>query len=180
MDQSRRIRSVSFSLLSAFLLWHAVGVSIVGPSADSYLRQSLMSFYQDYLAVFHLDRSWPFYAPDPFRGSILRYQTVNAVGETHTYPLTEARQKFNHAYFRYTNFYAYLFSNPQYSKKRGYDRSVARYLCEQHAGSDVRAINFVLLNQKRFTYQDYQQGKRPLDEEFLRKTMFGPYRCKSS
>jgi hypothetical protein len=180
MERSQRIRRVSFILMSMFLLWHAVGISIVGPASDSYLRQGLMNWYQDYLAVFHLDRSWPFYAPNPFLGSILRYETISPSGDTKTYPLTEARHKFDHAYFRYTNFYAYLFSNPKYTKKRGYDQSVARYLCEEHAGSEIVAINFVLLNQKRFTYEDYRLGKRPLDPEFLTTRKFGPYRCKNT
>jgi len=136
-----------------------------------------MNVYQNYLAVFRLDRSWPFYAPNPFLGSILSYETISASGETRIYPLTGAREKFNHAYFRYTNFYAYLFSDAEYSKKRGYDKSVARYLCNQHKGSDITSINFILLNQTTFTYEDYQKGNRPLDEEFLQKTVYGPYSC---
>jgi hypothetical protein len=139
-----------------------------------------MTVYQNYLAVFHLDSSWPFYAPNPFLGSILNYETVSASGETKTYPLTHGRGKFNHAYFRYTNFYAYLFSDVQYTKKRGYDKSVARYLCNKHKGSDITSINFILLNQTTFTYEDYQKGKRPLDKEFLKKTVFGPYSCSQS
>ncbi|WP_455209555.1 hypothetical protein [Kaarinaea lacus] len=177
MDWSQRARSAGFVLLSAFLIWHTIGITIVGPFSKSYLRDSLMNVYQHYLAAFHLDRSWPFYAPNPFLGSILSYETVSAAGETRTYPLTQSREKFAHSYFRYTNFYAYLFSNPEYTKKRGYDLSVARYLCSQHLDSNITSINFILLNQTTFTYEDYRNGKRPLDDAFLKKTVFGPYRC---
>ena len=177
MEWSKRARSAGFIILSVFIIWHAIGITIIGPFSKSYLRNGLMNVYQDYLAIFHLDRSWPFYAPNPFLGSILSYETVSATGEIKTYPLTQSRQKFDHSYFRYTNFYAYLFSDAEYSKQRGYDKSVARYLCNQHLEGDITSINFVLLNQTTFTYKDYQKGKRPLDEEYLEKTVFGPYSC---
>jgi len=166
--------------MSVFVCWHAVGIAMVGPYANSNLRDGLMNVYARYLAVIHLDRSWSFYAPNPFLGSILSYETLSAAGETKAYPLTQARAQFDHAYFRYTNFYAYLFSDAEYSKRRGYDLSVARYLCSQHPGGDVISINFILLNQTTFTDQDYRNGKRPLDDEFLQKKVFGPYRCAPS
>ncbi|WP_455220824.1 hypothetical protein [Kaarinaea lacus] len=177
MEWSKRFRTAGFILLSAFIVWHVIGISIVGPSSKSYLRDRLMNLYQDYLAVFHLDRSWPFYAPNPFLGSVLEYETIDASGGKNRYPLTQAREKFDHAYFRYTNFYAYLFSNPQYSKRRGYDKSVARYLCARHTDAGVNAISFILLNQKKFTPENFQEGKQPLAKEFLTETVFGPYEC---
>ena len=180
MEWSQRMRSVGLIILSVFIIWHAVAIVIVGPFGRSSLRDGLMNVYQDYLTVFHLDRSWPFYAPNPFLGSILNYETLSASGETHAYPLTQAREKFDHSYFRYTNFYAYLFGDVEYSKQRGYDKSVARYLCSQHKGSDIISINFILLNQTTFTNEDYRNGKRPLDEEFLEKAVFGPYSCAQS
>jgi hypothetical protein len=180
MEWSQRARSIGFFILSIFIIWHAIGITIVGPFAKSYLRDGLMNVYQHYLAVFHLDRSWPFYAPNPFLGSILSYETVNSSGETRSYPLTQSREKFDHSYFRYTNFYAYLFSDPEYTRKRGYDKSVVRYLCNQHIGSDVTAINFILHSQKMFAYEDYRADKRPLDEEFLEIKTFGPYSCSQS
>lgn len=180
MEWPQRARSAGFFILSVFIIWHAIGITIIGPFSKSYLRDNLMNVYQDYLAIFHLDRSWPFYAPNPFLGSILSYETVSVSGETNAYPLTQARDKFDHAYFRYTNFYAYLFSDPEYTKKRGYDSSVARFLCNQHLARDVIAINFILREQKMFTYEDYRAGKRPLDEEFLETKAFGPYSCTQS
>lgn len=180
MEWTQRSRTISFTILSAFIIWHVIGFSIVGPFAKSDLRDGLMNIYQNYLAVFHLDRSWPFYAPNPSLGSILSYETVSTSGETKTYPLTQARDKFDHAYFRYTNFYAYLFSDPKYTVKRGYDKSVARYLCKQHDGSHITNLNFILLSQRKFSNEDYQKGKRPLDEDFLQKTVFGPYSCTQS
>jgi len=175
--KTTQLRRLTLGLFSIFILWHIIGISLVGPAHSGYLHNTLMKVYGPYLSVLHLDRSWPFYAPDPFAGSILRYEAIDSNGNSKTYPLTEAREKFNHAYFRYTNFYAYLFSNPAYSHERGYDRSVARFLCSQHRESHATAINFILLNQKPFSYQDYRLGKNPLSDEFLDKTEFGPYKC---
>ena len=180
MERSHRTRTISAAILTVFLVWHAVGISIVGPFSRSSLRDGLMNLYQDYLAFFHLDRSWPFYAPNPFPGSILSYETVSYSGDTKSYPLTQARDKFDHAYFRYTNFYAYLFSDPKYTALRGYDKSVARYLCRQHRAENLTAINFVLLTQTAFTNKDYIAGKHPLDSDFLERSTFGPYNCKQS
>jgi len=177
MEWSRRARATGLFILSLFIIWHMVGIAIVGPFDRSFMRDGLMKVYQPYLATFHLNQSWPFYAPNPFPGSILNYQTISSAGEAETYPLTQARAKFNHAYFRYTNFYAYLFSDPEYTRKKGYDKSVANYLCSKHQNQDVVSVKFILLNQKMFTRDDYLAGKRPLDKEFLRESVFGPYSC---
>ncbi len=177
MECSKRGKTTGYAVMSVFIVWHVVGIGIVGPSRESYIHDRLMNYFEHYLSLFHLNRSWPFYAPDPYPGSVLSYETVDSSGERKTYPLTQARPKFDHAYFRYTNFYAYLFSDPQYTKDRGYDISLAHYLCSRHSGSYVASINFVLLNQKPFTHKDYRQGKHPLEEEFLQKSVFGPYPC---
>jgi len=177
MGQSKIIQRMGLVLFSIFLLWHAIGISVVGPSHKSYMRNGLMYIYEDYLALFHLDQQWLFYAPNPFFGSILQYETIDSSGRKTTYPLTNIRNKFDHTYFRYTNFYAYLFSDFRYTKKRGYDKSVARYLCAQHKDSDIKRINFILQYQKRFTYIDFRSGMRPLDKQFLTKAVLGPYQC---
>lgn len=175
-----RLRRLGYALFSLFILWHVAAITIVGPFSKSYLRDGLMQVFGGYLSFFKLDRSWPFYAPNPAYGRIMRYETIDGDGKRALYPLTQARDKFDHAYFRYTNFYFYLFNNPQYSKARGYDVSVARYLCGQHANDKTVAINFIVLNQKRLTYLDYQQGKRPQDPDFLTQKEFGPYPCQTS
>jgi len=168
---------IAWSIFSLFLVWHVIGIAVVGPSGKSYLRDNLLAIYGGYLSFFHLDQSWPFYAPNPFRGSLLSYETIDSNGNSATFPLTQARGKYEHAYFRYTNFYAYLFNDPAYTKERGYDLSVARFLCDRHRGESVKSINFILFTQKPFTYQDYQSGKAPLDKEFLTQKSIGPYPC---
>ena len=178
MDR-KNLKTVGYGLLTLFIVWHAVGISVVGPAAQSYMRDGLMKIYEPYLTLLNLDRSWPFYAPNPFLGSMLEYETVSATGKIEKYPLTKAYKKYEHAYFRYTNFYAYLFADPKYSKKRGYDKSVARYLCSRHS-ANVESINFILWQQKEYTYQDYRDGKEPLSQEFLNKKVYGPYPCNKS
>jgi len=180
MELPKRTRTIGLGILSVFLIWHAIGISLIGPFSQSYLRDNAMKIYNNYLATLHLDDSWPFYAPNPFMGSILSYETISNSGETKTYPLTQARGKYEHAYFRYTNFYAYLFSDPEYTKKRGYDKSVARFLCEQHQKDSIKEINFILLSQTTFAYEDYRKGKRALDKEFMGKSIYGPYSCAQS
>ncbi len=177
MQWSRHTHRFGLAILSIFILWHVVAISIVGPFGNSYLRQNLMRVYQDYLAIFHLNRAWAFYSPNPFTGSMLSYQTTAISGELQTYPLSRARGKFAHAYFRYTNFYAYLLGDPTYSQQRGYDKSVANFLCRQHQADLIKEIHFVLLSQGMVSHEDYRQGKRPLDEGNLVKSVFGPYLC---
>lgn len=169
-------RNIGLGILSIFIVWHALAIVFVGPFSYSHLRSSLMTYFHGYLTFFRLDHSWPFYAPNVFRGSILKYETTSQSGETKIYPLTQAKKKFNHAYFRYTNFYSYLFSDLEYTKKRGYDKEVVRYLCSRH-DENITQINFILLLQKPFSHVDYQNGKRPLDKEYLEKSVIGPYSC---
>jgi len=171
------LKRAGYALLSLFIIWHVLAITIVGPFSQSYLHDHLMNVFGPYLRFLQLDREWPFYAPNPPLGRIMQYQIIDPNGDRQTYPLTQARDKFDHAYFRYTNFYYYLFNNPKYSKSKGYVKSVARYLCRQHKNEHVSAISFIVLDQKRFTYQDFQNGKRPLDPEFLRERHFGPYAC---
>ena len=177
MESSPKSRKIGLAIFSVFIIWHAVGITIVGPFSESNFRNGLMSLYKDYLGILHLDTSWPFYAPNPGRGSVLRYETTSASGEKKYFHLTQARGKYEHAYFRYSNFYNYLFSHPKYAEKRGYDKSVARFLCARHKGKNVISIRFILLRQQEFTYEDYKKGKRPLDKEFLKRTFYGPFSC---
>lgn len=174
---SHATRNLGFALFSAFILWHIVAITVVGPSSKSYMRDNLMVIFGPYLKVLNLDRSWPFYAPNPFFGSVLSYEISDDSGHRSSYPLTQARTKIEHGYFRYTNFYAYLFSDAAYSHERGYDRSVARYLCKKHALGQGSSIYFMLRNQQKFTFEDYRRGKRPMDDEFLKTTNHGPYPC---
>lgn len=162
---------------SVFLAWHVIGITLVGPFSQSEFHNQLMKVYGGYLALFHLDRNWPFYAPNPYLGSILTYQTSTADGETQIYPLSQKQGKMQHAYFRYTNFSAYMFLDPEYSKKRHYDLSLARYLCRLHKDQQVLQIQFNLETQQTFTAQDYLAGKHALDPEFLHSQTFGPYSC---
>ncbi|MDH5326173.1 MAG: hypothetical protein OEZ68_16270 [Gammaproteobacteria bacterium] len=176
MDKRLVPQRIGSLILSLFIVWHAVGITVVGPLNKGSARDKLITAYGPYLNLLHLNDEWPFYAPNPFLGSIMSYKAVDRSGQTKTYPLTQAHHKLDHAYFRYTNFYVYLFSAPNYAQQRGYDKSVARFLCAQHQGS-VREISFVLQKQKRFTPRDYKAGYRPTDPPFLDTHIFGPFPC---
>lgn len=155
-------------------------MSVVGPLYHSNPESLLSKIYYNYLSVLRLNRAWPFYAPNPQLGIIMRYETVDAHGKSQVHPLTEAYGRYQHAYARYSNVFVYLFEYPDYTRERGFDKSVARYICEQHKQEDVREINFIVLNQKIFTHEDYQNGKDPLDPEFVERKVFGPYSCDES
>lgn len=177
MGDKFTLQSLSFAAFSVFIVWHVVAITIVGPFSKSYLSHRLRAVYEPYLALTELDRSWPFYAPEPFNGSVLRYETQARNGVKTLHPLTEAHQPHDLAYFRYTNFYSYLFREPAYTKERGYDKSVARYLCQRQASNNIDSVRFILLSQRRFTYTDYLAGKRSLDKEYWDSKEFGPYAC---
>jgi len=177
MLRSKRNRSVGLSLMSVFIIWHLIAMLVVGPSHQSNLRSSLIGIYEEYLWFLKLDGPWSFYAPNVPYGILFRYETVSSTGEVKTYPLTEAKNKLDHGYVRNINFYLYFFFNSVDTKQRGYDKSVARYLCDKHAGTDVKEIVFRRYLQKRFTPKDYLQGKDPYSRAFLRHTVHGPYPC---
>lgn len=177
MIRSDRMRKIGLGLMSVFIVWHMIAMMVVGPFHESKIRATLYPVFKEYLWLVKLDGPWSFYAPNVAYGTIFRYETVSSSGERKTYPLTEAKKKYEHGYVRNINFYLYFFFNPKYTKEQGYDTSVARYLCAQHVGSDVKEIIFKRYVQKRFTPQDYLAGKKPLDPEFLKHTAYGPYPC---
>lgn len=178
MQLSKYKRKFVLTVFSVFIIWHAIGIAIVGPFHSSHFRDSFMEVYQDYLLLIRANRTWHFYSPNPGRGRILSYETISDSGENERYPLTQARHKFDHAYFRYTNFYAYLFRDSDYTARQGYDEDVADYLCSLHKDKDIVAVRFTLRNQKTFSPLDYRNGKRALDDEFLEnEQFFGPFRC---
>lgn len=177
MTRRERLRKITLGLMSVFIVWHMMAMMVVGPFHESKLRSSLYDIFKEYLWLVKLDGPWSFYAPNVAYGTIFRYETVSASGERKTHPLTEAKKKFEHGYVRNINFYLYFFFNPEYTRKQGYDKSVARHLCNKHAGEDVDQIIFRRYVQKRFTPQDYLMGKNPLDDEFLKFKVFGPYPC---
>lgn len=178
MSVRDRLRAVGTVALSAFIVWHAVGVAFVGPAGDSYLRRQLLQIYRPYLDALQLNRRWAFFAPDPAYGSWFEYEIVRPSGARERFPLSHARPRFHHAYFRHTSFYFYLFDGWERARERSYDRSVARYLCRQHGG-DAVSVYFVQHYQQRFTDGDYRLGKRPLDPAFVVDRVDGPYTCDS-
>lgn len=179
MKVSSRIHKISMGLMSAFIAWHLIAMMIVGPFHESKIRSSLMKIYDEYLWLLKLDGPWSFYAPNVSYGTIFRYITVNSTGERKTYPLTESKKKYEHGYVRNINFYLYFFFDAAYTRKSGYDKSVARYLCHKHSHNDVKEIIFRRYLQKRFTPEDYLLGKDPYSKEFLKFTDYGPYPCVS-
>lgn len=178
MQRSELKQKIVLTLFSVFIVWHAIGIGVVAPSHGSHFRESMMKIYGNYLSTFRIHPTWHFYSPNPGRGVLISYETISDSGGRQRYPLSQARHKFNHAYFRYTNFYVYLFSDEDYSARQGYDQSVANYLCRQHEGENVSQIEFVYYSQKVFSPQNYRDGKRALDDEFLsRDATYGPFNC---
>lgn len=177
MFSSKRIRSAGFVIFSVFIVWHLIGISVVGPLYNRNPYSSLSNIYANYLSILRLNRAWPFYAPNPQLGIIMRYETVDALGKSQIHRLTEAFGRYQHAYARYSNVFVYLFEDPDYTRQRGFDKSVAGYLCRQHKNDDIKSINFIVLNQTEYTHLDYKQGKNPLDPEFIDRKVFGPYPC---
>ena len=177
MVHSERMRKAGLALMSVFIVWHLCAMLVVGPSHKSKLRSALYGHYKEYLWLLSLDGPWAFYAPNVPYGVIFRYQTVSSTGEIKTWPLTEAKKKYEHGYVRNINFYLYFLFNPEYARKQGYDKSVARYLCGKHAEEDVKEIVFRRNQQKRFTPEDFLAGKDPYAPPFLKQLTYGPYPC---
>ena len=175
-----RIRLPWRGIFSLFIVWHVIAIAVVGPMWGDSPEVLKQSHFRHYLAFFHLDRAWPFYAPNPQLGTLVRYQTVDSTGTVKTYPLTEAYNRYQHAFSRNGNIYTYLFQYPEYTSDRGFDRSIARYLCSRHAGEQIQSIKFIQLVQKPLSHQDYLKGARPLDPEYVNSSIFGPYPCSTT
>ncbi|MGH1439072.1 MAG: hypothetical protein ACRBBR_03080 [Cellvibrionaceae bacterium] len=148
-------------LASIFIVWHALAI-IIGPAPGSYLMSKVYPIFKPYLVALHLNNEWGFFAPDPAKGTLLRYSVTDENGVEHVFKLTENLRRRDHTFLRYTSLYLTIGRNNE-----AFVASAKNYLCRQHADLNPRQLQFFMGHQLSITPDEIIEGHRALDDQHM-------------
>ena len=161
-----------YAAMSAFVAWHSF-VMIMAPAPEtSEGLEPLLALLHPYVTLLQLDNEWDFFAPNINTGARLRYVLETEDGTTRTFtPLDEYNWYF--PYFMWNSEWQdAILESPDVNA-----RIAAALFCQQHAALKPVAVTLVEVTQKDFTPQDYLDGKRPFDPEFVTENTIKRFSC---
>lgn len=150
-----------YLIASIFIVWHSLAI-IIGPAPGSYLMSKVYPIFKPYLIAFHINNEWGFFAPDPAKGSLLRYIIVDDKNQEHVFKLTENLRRNGHGFLRYTSLYLTIARNNE-----NFVVSAANYLCAKHNDINSKQIQFFMGHQQAITPDEFIAGHRPLDDKYM-------------
>jgi hypothetical protein len=165
---------LKYLAMSVVVGWHSLAI-IVAPAPDnSTIVRSLRSLMQSYLRLFRLDNKWNFFVP-PGKFVHLRYVVEDASGKQHLFIPTEQPSGSVARYMMWREF-KYLYEGVMDVPEVRAAPFAAR-LCTMHASLNPVAISLLQVQELDFTAQDYLQGYRPLDPEFVTVDTLANIKC---
>lgn len=161
--------------MSLIVAWHSLAIIVAPMPADSTPAQWLRGLVQPYLSLFRLDNKWNFFAPRVEKHTQFRYIVEDAAGKQHVFiPVQDASESIAH-YVMWREF-KYFFEGVMESPDvRG--RPISTLLCKKHAPLKPVAISLVQVQELEFLPDDYLQGHRPLDSEFVAVHPLAKHKC---
>lgn len=163
-------RRVGYVVGSVFLLWHTTAI-LLGPWPASYWRAQVYAPFQNYLTLFFGENMWAFFAPGAIFGQLVRYEVETPSG-SFSGDLTRNLPHRDPNYFRMTAMWDKASSN-----YAGYERSYARHLCAALAHLQPTKLRFVGFSLKSLPPRLYLEGRRPLDDDMLKRSERPWYDC---
>jgi hypothetical protein len=163
-----------YLMMSAFVAWHALALVIAPAPRESVLVQTQRAFLQPYLTFFRLDNPWNFFAPT-IRGAELRYAVEDAAGARTEFAAVEQTNWFHPEYIWLRDFNYTMMDDPEIYADR-----VGELLCRKHASLHPVSITFVERDHSDFKPEDWLDGKRPQDPEFIRDNTLRTVQCSAS
>lgn len=187
ITETRWLKGLTYTALSLFLAWHTLAMFVAPLPDNSAAVKGLRSYLEPYMRVFRLDNRWSFFAPNIGNQSIFRYAVEDADGNEHVFeplfrrswtvprghaadppigPFTYSRRSiWEFAMWRETKYlFDALMDDPEARP------IVVRQLCQRHADLKPVAISFLRAEEREFWPDDYRNGSRLLDPEFLEVT----------
>jgi hypothetical protein len=163
-----------YLVMSAFAVWHTVAMVIAPAPRESELVQTQRAFLQPYLTLFKLDNPWNFFTPT-IRGAELRYAVEDAAGVRTEFASVGQTNWFHPEYIWLRDFNYTMMDDPEiYADRAG------ELLCRKHASLHPVSITFVEREQRDFKAEDWLNGKRPHDPEFIRDNTLQTVQCSAS
>jgi len=158
-------------LASIFIVWHAFAI-IIGPAPGSYVMSKVYPIFKPYLVALHLNNEWGFFAPDPAKGTLLRYSVTDSNGVEHVFKLTENLRRRDHTFLRYTSLYLTVGRNNE-----AFVLSAKDYLCRQHADLNPQQLQFFMGHQLSITPDEIIEGHRALDDQHMQIEYLNAINC---
>jgi len=160
MISARWRTRLAYLAMSAFVAFHTF-VMVIMPNGST-TGESLRGMVQPYLSLLALEGTWTFFAPTVGKDSQFRYVIEDASGREHTFvPLKDVKW-FLPSYYWVRGLYYEVIDDPD--KFGGYFAAMA---CRRHASLDPVSVMMIEVKERRFRPEDYLNGKRPLDPEFV-------------
>ena len=163
---------LTYAAMSIFVAWHTVAMVVAPASSNSILAQGLRRVFDPYLTLFRLDNAWDFYAPIVGQGQELRYLVEDASGNHFTFVPTAELSTLHPNFWWYRAWYNKLIEEPE-----SYGDYFALLQCRKHASLHPISIDLVMVEQKKFSREDYLNGKTPMDGEFLTENPLRSVKC---
>jgi hypothetical protein len=159
---SKPRRGIGYAVMSAFVAWHGFVLVVAPAPQGSAVVEALHTALHPYLALLSLDNPWDFFAPNVNTGYKLHYDLEDAAGTNHTIVPMEELSWYLPSYIWNNQWQDAIIDDPEANA-----RLAASLFCRDHAALHPAAVTLVKFEQKPFWPQDYLNGKRPLDPDFL-------------
>jgi hypothetical protein len=172
---SKRWRGrLAYLAMSLIVGWHSVAIIVAPTPANSTIVQTLRFLVQPYLSLFRLDNQWNFFAPVG-KHMQFRYVVEDAAGKRHVFiPVEEASDSIprNVMWRELKYFYEGVTEAPEV---RG--NAIVSLLCRKHASLNPVSISLLQVQEMEFSVDDFLQGHRPLDPEFVTVNTLANIKC---
>ena len=165
---------LTYLAMSLVVGWHSFAI-IVAPAPDgSTIVQTLRFLVQPYLSLFRLDNRWNFFVP-VVKYLQFRYVVEDAAGKRHVFiPVEEASGSIPR-YVMWREF-KYLYEGVMEAPEIRGD-AITALLCRRHASLNPVSISLLQVQELEFSPEDYLQGRRPLDPEFITVNTLTNIKC---
>jgi len=165
---------LTYLAMSFVVGWHSLAI-IIAPTPDgSTIVQTLRAVVQPYLSLFRLDNKWNFFVPVG-KHMQFRYMVESADGRRHVFiPVEEPSESISRYVMWREIKYFYEGISESVALRTA---AITPLLCQKHASLKPVSISFIQLMELEFSPEDYLQGRRPLDPEFISVNVLANVQC---
>jgi hypothetical protein len=165
---------LTYLAISLVVGWHSFAIIVAPTPGGSTMVQTFRYLVQPYLSLFRLDNQWNFFVPVG-KHMQFRYVVQDAAGKRHVFiPVEEASESFPR-YVMWREF-KYLYEGVMEAPEvRG--NAITALLCRKHASLNPVSISLLQVQELEFSPEDYRQGHRPLDPEFVTVNTLANIKC---
>jgi hypothetical protein len=164
----------TYLAMSVVVAWHSLAIVIAPMPESSATARSLRALLQPYLSLLRLDNKWNFFVP-PGNFTHLRYVVEDADGQQHVFIPAEAPSGSIARYAMWREF-KYLYEGVMEipDVRAG---PIAAILCREQASLKPASITFLQVQELDFTPDDYLQGHRRFDPQFISVAPLATVKC---